>query len=140
MAYLLSGLVNYVFLIITPPSIAGTSIGPADPILSIFLFLVGLIHLRGAYLLHKRRMEGLGHVLVAWFSGLLIMIVVMVILLASIMEGIIDGHLYISEIIDVGAATASFSGILSMLLFKRYRKLINSRGHGEDTKEVRQSC
>jgi hypothetical protein len=140
MVYLFLCTVNTLFIFIETPNLLGIPIGSGEPILSFFLLLVALTHLRGSSLLRSGKVGGSGHSLIAWMSGLFMMVVVMVVMLASIAEGTISGEMYIDDILGMGSLTVSSGGILSMMFTGTYRRYLYLSRERDNSWEVGKSC
>ncbi|MEA3558388.1 MAG: hypothetical protein U9R75_03955 [Candidatus Thermoplasmatota archaeon] len=138
--YLFLCAVNTLFIFIETPHLLGISIGSGEPILSFFLLLVALTHLRGNFLLRSGKVGGSGHSLIAWMSGLFMMVIVMVVMLASIAEGAISGDMYTDDILGMGSLTVTSGGILSMVFAGTYRRYLYISREKDDSKEGGKSC
>lgn len=137
--HLILSLVSIITLIFGIPSSISGTIGDADPMVAFFLILVSSLYARGAFLFYIGRTENLGNALVAWLSGLLILVVVVLVRLAKIFEGAISGTILAEDIIDISFITVLATGILSMILSAPFRMVLYGKGRN-DTEEESRVC
>jgi hypothetical protein len=133
--FLLSSLISIVFRLISPLD----NIGSGDPLSSLFLLVIGLIFVRGAYLVQTGQEQGRGYALSAWLAGLLITVVVSLVWISGVAGSIIMTGGPGGDHVDITLITVLITGILSIVLSNPYRKILHGRGM-ESEKEVVEVC